>query len=211
MLGTLYVLAMVAGGMIGLPVALFTNVSLGVVVLVMIIGITIGFGVARTLAGLDFQESTLEDQRREQSSKDTSTPVSKVTVRDAVAEPTPEMLHAALFDLLCCIMVADGRASTKERSAIREIMSKLKSGWSDDECDRRISSFIGDIQNQGYPTVLRRSMSKLEIFKQIGREGVLLKCIDLVANTDGKLSQRERDLCDRIRNSMGVAAPSNTD
>jgi len=165
----------------------------------------------RNAEAAEEERKRLEEQRRLRSLKETSTPASKETVHDAVSQPTPQKLHAALFDILCCIMVADGRASTSEKSSIREIMTKVNSGWSGDECHDRISIFIGDIQKHGYSTVLRRSMSQLPIFKQIGRESVLAKCIDLVSNADGKLSERERDLCDRIRKSIGVATSKNTE
>lgn len=165
----------------------------------------------RTAEAAEVERNRLVEQRRLQSLRNTSTTESKETERDAVSPPTPQMLLSVLFDILCCVMVADGRASTSEKSSIHEIMSKVNSGWSDDKCNGRISSFIGDIQCQGYATVLRRSMSQLRIFKQSGREDVLVKCIDLVANADSKLTQRERELCDRIRKSIGVAASKNTE
>lgn len=160
----------------------------------------------RSAEAAEGERKRLEAQRRIRSLKETATPVSKETVRDVVTQPASQTLHTALFNILCCIMVADGRASAREKSTIRAIMSKIDSGWSDDQCDGHLASYIGDVQSHGYATVLRRSMSQLPIFKQIGRDGVLVKCIDLVANADGKLSQRERDLCDRIRISLGVAA-----
>ena len=150
-----------------------------------------------------------EEQRRMEARKQTTTPVLKQTVHET--EPTPQMLHGALLDILCCIMVADGRASTSEKKTIREVMSKVNSGWSDDECEGRISTFIGDIQTHGYQTILRTSLSRIPMFTRIGREGVLIKCVNLVANADGKLSERELALCDQIRKSAGIATSKDTE
>lgn len=150
-----------------------------------------------------------EEQRKMQALKQTTTPVPKQTVQEM--EPTPQMLHVALFDILCCIMVADGRVSASEKTSIRDVMSKVNSGWSDDECDSRISAFIGDIQTHGYQTMLRRSLSRIPMFKRIGRESVLIKCVNLVANADGKLSDRELALCDEIRKSAGIDTSKDTE
>ena len=90
-------------------------------------------------------------------------------------------------------------------------MSKVNSGWSDDECEGRISTFIGDIQTHGYQTILRTSLSRIPMFTRIGREGVLIKCVNLVANADGKLSERELALCDQIRKSAGIATSKDTE
>lgn len=119
---------------------------------------------------------------------------------------TLEQLYEIAFDVMCCIMAADGRASDSEKTLIREIMRKLDSGWSDSECEDRLTSFIGEIRNHGYAAIVKRAMSQIPKYKQAGRIPVLLKCIDMVASADGRLSQRERDLCDRIRKSLGVLA-----
>ena len=128
----------------------------------------------------------------------------------ADAKPTAKMLHDALFDILCCIMVADGRASTSEKSMIADIMAKVNSGWSDDECSLQIQSFINRVQEHGYSVILRRSMNRLPIFKNAGRENVVHRCVNLVANANGKLTEREKDLCDRISNLMRTGTSDDT-
>ena len=89
-------------------------------------------------------------------------------------------------------------------------MTKVNSGWSDVECSVQIQSFINRIEEHGYSLVLRRSMSRLPIFKTAGREDVLHKCVNLVASTNGKLSQREKDLCDRIDSIMRNGTSNDT-
>ncbi|MDB5347837.1 MAG: Membrane-anchored nucleotide-binding enzyme [Schlesneria sp.] len=141
----------------------------------------------------------LEEQRR----------LERVVVEPTIDDSTTvtlQQLHEIAFDVMCCIMAADGRASVSEKAVIREIMRKLDSGWSDAECEDRLMSFIGDIRNHGYASIVKRAMSQIPKYKQAGRIPVLLKCIDMVAGADGRLSQREQHLCDRIRKSLGVLA-----
>jgi hypothetical protein len=128
----------------------------------------------------------------------------------ANAKPTEKMLHIALFDILCCLMVADGRASKNEKSMIANIMTKVKSGWSADECSDQIQSFIARIQEDGYSVVLRRSMNRLPMFKNAGREDVLLNCMKLMANSNGGMTQREKSLCDKIGKSLRNGTANDT-
>lgn len=127
------------------------------------------------------------------------------------SRPSVESIHLAVFDLLCCVMVADGRVSTREKAKTREIMSKVDIHWTDEEFDSRVATFIEEIRKQGYFNVVQRSIRRLPLFKQIGREKVLIKCIDLVAIGDGKLDPREKDLCDRIREVIGPIDSNETE
>ncbi|MBR9803321.1 DUF4236 domain-containing protein [bacterium] len=150
------------------------------------------------------QRKRIEEERRDALRKKQRTALIK-TVQDSKPYPTNHQLEAALFDLLCCIMVADGRASRREKTVIRDAMTGIKSAWSDEDCSSRISSFIAEIQSGGYASVLERSMAKLPMFKQVGCEATIAKCIDMVANADKTPSERERKLCDRIRRTLGVS------
>jgi uncharacterized tellurite resistance protein B-like protein len=152
------------------------------------------------------ERKRLEEQRRQQISLEREAAVPKGGHAPPNHDPTPQQLHAAFFDILCCIMVADGRVSTREKAAIRDVMSRIRSGWSDDDCNTRIESFIEEIGSRGYAHVLQRSTAKVAMFRQTGRASTLLKCIDMIANVDGELSQRERVLCDRIRGELGASA-----
>jgi len=153
----------------------------------------------------------LEAEREEQRRIDVAAQLSKQKARKrAIDKPTPKMLHESLFNILCCIMVVDGRASTDEKDSITKIMGKVNSGWSKDECGVRIQSFISRIEANGFSVVLRQAMNMLPIFKTAGREDVLHRCVDLVANANGKLTQREKDLCDRITKLMRSGTANDT-
>ncbi len=151
----------------------------------------------------EFERKAREVQFRQQRIQEAMGQVAIVTV-----QPTPQMLQAALFEVLCCIMVADGRASTKEKAAIRDVMTKIHSGWTDADCNIRFDAFIDEIKMRGYPFTLQKAMSRLPMFKGTERENTLRKCIDMVANVDGKPAERE--LCQRIRDSFAAAKPNDT-
>lgn len=150
----------------------------------------------RRVEALERRQRTVETQAR------ITKTVSPVFV--SKLPPTPSVRHAAFFEIVCCVMVADKRVSAKEMAAIRDVMKKVGSGWSHDECDARIEAFIAQLRQDGYVAVVDRALSKLPMFVQVGYEKILLESIDKIAIVDGELSDRERELCDRIRKTMGL-------
>ncbi len=104
-----------------------------------------------------------------------------------------------MLEILCCLMVADGRASSAEKKRIREIMTKVRSPWSDSQIDDRISSFIDRVKTDGYRRTLDRALKDVQLFKHMGKQDVLLKCLDVVAHADGTVSDRELQLCQRVK------------
>ena len=145
-----------------------------------------------------------EDLRRVQEEKHetTSDDASRCSDQGSNTEPdTPsasDRVELLFFDALCCIMIADGMASNSEKAAICKIMSIVKSGWSDAECHKRISDFLGKVKNLGFKTVLDQMLRKVLAFKRSGREEFLLKCLKFVADADGELSDREKQFLDHI-------------
>ena len=148
------------------------------------------------------EEERRRNQELAQRSLNSSRHITDEAVEDSSSPVESDDIYTALFELCCTIMIADGRASTSEKETIREVMRRVNSKWPDDELDNRIALFINDVRSLGYSTVLSRSMSRLPLFKRKGRDKVLLKSIDLVANADGAIAKREIELCDRIRKFM---------
>jgi len=108
-------------------------------------------------------------------------------------------LFRVLLEVLCCLMVADGRASSSEKQRIRELMAKLHSPWSDSEVNDRIAAFINRVQTNGYRKTLAVALKDVEVFKQVGKQEVLLRCLEAVAKADGTVSDRELQLCQRVK------------
>ena len=119
-----------------------------------------------------------------------------------VAEPSTRQLFGFLLNILCCVMVADGRASKIEKTRIKSLMKKLRAPWTSDEVDERITSFIGEVQSKGFPKVLNESLRSVKWFRSQDRQEVLLKSIRAVALADGKASSKESVLCARIEGML---------
>lgn len=157
------------------------------------------------------QRKRTEEQNKQESlrEKQRTAPIARGV--DPKPHPTAQQLENALFDLLCCIMVADGRASRSEKTVIRDAMRNLRAGWTDEVCNSRMEAFIGEVQSRGYGAILERSMAHLPLFVQVGCEATVANCIDMVVNADATPSERERNLCIRIRKALGVSAPNDTE
>ena len=158
----------------------------------------------RKLQELERIDRELERQRTQAAMQSpTSLPPETLPVKD---KPTAQVLHQALFQSLCCIMVADGRASRTERVKIMDVMRKMKSGWSESQCDTQIDLFIERVKNSGYSKVLSEALECLKLFRDTGHEATVLKCLEVVALADGKIDQLERDLVTRIATLLSVAS-----
>jgi len=116
------------------------------------------------------------------------------------AEPQEgDRLFRVLLELLCCLMVTDGRASRNAKKRIHEVMTKLHSPWSDSEVGERIAAFIERVQKDGYRKTLAVALKDVELYKRLGKQAVLLRCLDAVAKADGKVTDEKLQLCQRVR------------
>jgi uncharacterized tellurite resistance protein B-like protein len=120
---------------------------------------------------------------------------------NSVPAHTPEStrIFAVLLDVLCCLMVADGRASNDEKKRIHEVMTRIRSPWNDTELDNRITAFIERLRRDGYRRTLSATLKDVKVFKHIGKPDALLKCLDAVASADEKLTDGERQFCQRVK------------
>ncbi len=137
------------------------------------------------------------DRERTQAALQSPLPLPKETL-PMKQKPSAQMLHQALFQLLCCIMVTDGRASRTERVKIMDVMRKMKSGWNESHCDSQIDHFIERLKNTGYAKAVNDALEGVAVFRGTGHETTVIKCIEVVAMADGTLHQREQELVRRI-------------
>jgi uncharacterized tellurite resistance protein B-like protein len=110
-----------------------------------------------------------------------------------------DRLFRVLLEILCCLMVADGRASSSEKKRIRELMTKVRSPWTDAEVDEHMAAFIDRVKTDGYRKTLAVALKDVEVFKHMGKQEVLLGCLDAVAKADDKVTDRELQLCQRVK------------
>lgn len=135
----------------------------------------------------------------EQNSNQTVSSQTKLAPGASSHIPSMEEVYEALLEIMSCVMVADGRASSSEKARIKELMKKVRVSWTPDEIDQRIAAFIGRVQSKGFKEVLDASLEKVRWFSAIGRTDILLQCVDRVMNADGKVSSDEQALCNKIR------------
>jgi len=111
----------------------------------------------------------------------------------------PNHLFAVLLEVLCCLMVADGRVSRSEKTRIRELMAKEHSPWTDAEIDDFMAAFIERVQMDGNRRTLAAALKDVAVFKQVGKQDTLMRCLDALATADEKLDDRELQLIERVR------------
>ena len=111
-------------------------------------------------------------------------------------------IHEEIFDVLCCIVVADGKATSGEKEKLVELMKKTGSGWGTKKVADQLATFITRIRVDSYENVVEKSLVSVPKFKEIGREDVLLRCVDLIAEADGTLDDREAKLIAEIRSRL---------
>jgi hypothetical protein len=153
-------------------------------------------------AELERQLTTQQERQQSQEITDEAHNTSKRLGAQASHDqdaPSIEVICDALLRVLCCVMVSDGRASQSERKSIGEIMQKVNAPWSHSDVDRRIDGFIATVLVTGYKQVLADTLSCVPLFTRIGREATLIQCVDAVAAAGKSLNDRDRALCDRIK------------
>lgn len=85
-------------------------------------------------------------------------------------------------------------------------MAKVHAPWSASELDERIAAFIQGVQAHGYRRALSSALKDVQIFKRLGKQELLLKCLEAVARADGELGERELQLCERVKGLLEEVA-----
>jgi hypothetical protein len=174
------------------------------------ISCTLTSSVATMVAGIR-QALLIEDQRRQYENNARKALHQKQDVYSEPASvvlryPSAKELEVALFELLCCVMIVDGRASRNEKAIIRNVMASATSEWSSEDGESRISSFIREVEVTGFRKVLDRSLARLDLFKQVGCEAVIVQCIGkLVTGGQDPSDGKRRELCKRIQRELGAS------
>jgi hypothetical protein len=113
--------------------------------------------------------------------------------------PAATDIHESLIRILCCAMVVDGRASSIEKERIAELMHRTGTKWSSAEVSQRVTAFIDETTTRGFKSVLSDSLSRVTSFKDIGRQGVLLRCIEALVSADGTITDAERKFFTKVQ------------
>ncbi|MBI1324452.1 DUF4236 domain-containing protein [bacterium] len=106
--------------------------------------------------------------------------------------------YEVLFDLICCFMVVDGKASTKEKEKVVFIMKKVASTWSESMSKSKIDGFIASVRLIGFPAIEERVFGRLHVFKTKKQREVVIRAINLVIQADSVSNSREIALLAKI-------------
>lgn len=123
-----------------------------------------------------------------------------MAVREDICET---LLHA-----VCCMMCADGRVERSELSAIGRILDKAEVSWDSDEINKRIKAFCERIRKEGYEAVVQETCREIRVFKEIGKEDLLRRCLRYIATADHSVHPKEVDLANRFKLALAGSAAS---
>lgn len=132
----------------------------------------------------------------EQTSRDV--PAVPAAVREKHRPPRDDV-YLVMLDSLCCVMSADGIATSSEKAMIRDIMRWLEAPLDADAVDQCIENFCIRVANEGFPAVVDAITTEATLFKRMENSKVLLKCLEKVARADGKVQDAETDMIERFR------------
>jgi len=108
-----------------------------------------------------------------------------------------ERQHEVVFEILCCVMVADGKASGDEKVRIVELMAEYGCSWPKEEFVRRSREFVDRVRGEGFPKILNQCCEKAEGLDDEHAAQIVARCIRL-ARTDDSYMQLERNVIQRI-------------
>lgn len=116
--------------------------------------------------------------------------------------PKEKFFFDVLLDSICCVMCADGQMSSNEQHAVRAILGKTACPWSNEEIDQKIMDFLIRRKKLGAEQLLEQTCENLDIFKKAGKEKILLKCIDYMAQADGSIDESEIKVRKKIESAL---------
>ena len=111
-------------------------------------------------------------------------------------------IYEILLDAICCVMCADKKITTQERKAVHKILHKTKSPWSDEDIDEKIGVFVQRLKKEGSRKIIQETCSRLPEFSKVGKEQILLKCIDYMADADGEIHEEEISLINQFKSVL---------
>lgn len=103
-----------------------------------------------------------------------------------------------VLEAMCCMMLADRKIVQQEIKTVVELMNRIKSPWENSEVNKRIKIVIERAKTNGFENLLRETCSKLGDIESAKQREAIIKCLDQVANSDGKLEKSEMKIKDRL-------------
>jgi tellurite resistance protein len=130
----------------------------------------------------------------------------------AAAEPdsgmrTPaQMVFDLVLEALCCMVYADGKATAGERDKVQALLARLHAPWAPDEIARRMQAFRARGRTESFTQVLEETCQRLRRIEEPKQQQVLQKCLQAVAQADGVIEERERQVFRQLMRSFSDIA-----
>ena len=118
---------------------------------------------------------------------------------------TKERQEEIVFEVLCCVMVADGKASRDEKVRLVKLMDEYGCTWSTEEIGQRLSDFVSRVRTDGFQKVLNAVCQKAERLDDDHAAQLVEKCHQLT-RTDDDYTERERDTVQKIETRLNQLA-----
>ena len=118
-----------------------------------------------------------------------------------MSDPSTGNEYNIVLDLLCCVMIADGKASREEKLHIVELMSELSGQPNPDAVAAGINRFGERVKQTGFKAELTRVCREANILTDVQSGVVVAKCVEL-AKRDGMFHAREKRVIDRIQREV---------
>jgi uncharacterized tellurite resistance protein B-like protein len=106
-----------------------------------------------------------------------------------------------VLDILCCVMVADGKASRCEKAHIVELMANYASDTSEEEVIQHIIGFVAKVKSDGFKSVLKRSCTNARSLDNEAVGELVYLCYEL-ADADSEVDDREKKVIEQIRRQI---------
>ncbi|MDB5386338.1 MAG: hypothetical protein JWM11_1984 [Planctomycetaceae bacterium] len=150
------------------------------------------------------RQNQLEDElkailaSREMEHADQAAALANASQEEQPSLPEIENLDTAMLHILCCVMVADGKASKSERVYIHKQMKVLGSDWDTKAIEGEINEFVEHVRVYGGKQVLRRTIMRIPEIQQFGKSQILADSLNGLIAADDSIDERELILCSKL-------------
>lgn len=108
-----------------------------------------------------------------------------------------------IFDVLtnavCCMMCVDGKITESERTAIHKVLEQNGAPWGYNVVEKHIDDFLQRLKKCGLTQSIEDTRKKISLFREQGKEGLLMQALNYVMYSDGKIKKKEIELCERFK------------
>ena len=112
-----------------------------------------------------------------------------------------ERQHEIVFEILCCVMIADRTASSDEKTRIVELMAEYECTWKREELIRRIREFGGRVRAEGFRDIVTQTCEKAEGLDDDHAGQIIASCVRL-ATSDDNYGDHERAVIQKIESKL---------